>query len=272
MRSALFAGSVVACSLDVEYLRSGHGNVGGSGGSSDQGGAGGGGVSGSGGSFSTSEGGGGGASGSAMTGGKGGSEADADVDVSADASAGDASDATESGVAIDATVCAPGMCKRVFVSDKPPAPSAKLGSVAVVDAFCQSTADAMRFGGMWKAWISDSSTSPSVRFARANVPYLLLDGTPIAANWTSLTSSTIMHAIDLSELGRRFTGGDNQEVWTGTMPSGASSGNSCGNWTNESGNTPYATIGVTNVTNGAWTNLYDQFCNRTTLRVYCFEQ
>ena len=101
---------------------------------------------------------------------------------------------------------------------------------------------------------------------------MLLDGTTVAANWTALTSSTIQHAIDLSELGRRFSDNNNQEVWTGTMPSGVSSGSSCGNWTNETANTPYATIGVTNVTNGAWTNLYDQFCNRTTLRVYCFEQ
>jgi hypothetical protein len=76
----------------------------------------------------------------------------------------------------------------------------------------------------------------------------------------------------MSELRRRFNDANNQEVWTGTMPSGLSSGSSCANWTNESGNPPYATIGVTNVSNGAWTNLYDQFCNRTTLRVYCFEQ
>jgi hypothetical protein len=270
LRGALFAGSVVACSLDVEYLRSGAKNAGGSGGSGDQGGAAGDGASGSGGSTtSTSEGGAGGAS---LTGGKGGSEADANPDVSADADAGNASDVTESGTTFDASVCAPGACKRVFVSDKPPAPSAKLGSVAMADAFCQSTAAAVKLGGTWKAWISDATTSPSIRFARANVPYVLLDGTQIAANWTSLTSSTLMHAINMSELGRRFTGGDGQEVWTGTMPSGAPSGNSCGNWTNESANPPYATIGGTDVTNGAWSNLYDQFCNRTTLRVYCFEQ
>jgi hypothetical protein len=205
----------------------------------------------------------------------GGDESESDAEAGDVASEGDAvarSDAIESGTVIDASVCAPGACKRVFVSDRPPAPSAKLGSVAAADAFCQSTADGVRFGGLWKAWLSDSSTSPSIRFARASVPYVLLDGTMIAANWNALTSSTLLHAIDMSELGRRFNDANNQEVWTGTMPSGLSSGNSCGNWTNESANLPYATIGVTNVTNGAWTNLYDQFCNRTTLRVYCFEQ
>jgi hypothetical protein len=212
-----------------------------------------------------------GGAGGGAEGGSGGSQADAGMDGMAEAGA-DASDTHESGIPIDGSVCAPNTCKRVFVSDRPPAPSAKLGSVTVADTFCQSTADAVRLGGMWKAWISDSSTSPSVRFARANVPYVLLDGTIVAANWTALTSSTLMHAIDMSELGRRFNDANNQEVWTGTMPSGLSSGNSCGNWTNDTANTPYATIGVTNVTNGAWTNLYDQFCNRTTLRVYCFEQ
>src|SRR5947207_13390067 len=116
---ALGLASVLDCSIDVEYLRSGGGNPGGGAGMAggERGGA-----AGSGGWTDTGIGGAGGPDGSGMMGGRGGSEMDASLDgTMSDGEAGDASDAIESSIEFDASVCAPGACKRVFVSDKPPA-------------------------------------------------------------------------------------------------------------------------------------------------------
>jgi hypothetical protein len=170
-------------------------------------------------------------------------------------------------------VCAPGACKRVFVSANSPVPSGNLGSVAAMDAYCQSLANANRLGGTWKVWLSESDpmTAPSVRFTHATVPYRLLDGNVVANNWTSLTSGTLAHAINVTEDGLPVESGS-LEVWTGTTAAGTYSGNACANWTNATANLPNADVGVTNQTGAGWTKVYLQFCNRTTIHVYCFEQ
>ena len=62
------------------------------------------------------------------------------------------------------------------------------------------------------------------------------------------------------------------EVWTGTNPNGTYSGSACSNWTNETMSMPYATVGLTNESGPGWTQKWDQYCNRTTIHVYCFEQ
>jgi hypothetical protein len=179
----------------------------------------------------------------------------------------DAGTGPDSGV-----VCAPGTCKRVFLSLSSPAPSGKLGGVAAVDTFCQMAADAKRLGGTWRAWISDTTTSPSTRFTRATVPYRLLDGSAIAANWTVLAGGTLQHAINIHEDGTSPPPAAVYEVWTGTNPNGTYSGHACANWTNDTNMAPTGDVGVTSVANSGWTNIYQQFCDRTTNHVYCFEQ
>jgi hypothetical protein len=170
-------------------------------------------------------------------------------------------------------ICAPGTCKRVFVSLLPPAPSGKLGSAVATDSFCQTAANAKSLGGTWKAWLSDSSTSPSARFTHATVSYRLLDGSTIASNWTSLTSGTLQHPINIHEDGTSLPAGTVYEVWTGTNPNGTfSTGNSCGDWTNNTASAPFGEVGVTDLANGGWTAIYQQACDRTTEHVYCFEQ
>jgi hypothetical protein len=178
----------------------------------------------------------------------------------------------DAGIGDSGAVCAPGTCKRVFVSLSSPAPAGKLGGVAAVDTFCQTAANAKALGGTWRAWISDTTTSPSTRFTRASVPYRLLDGSTIAANWTGLTSGTLQHAINVHEDGTPVAPAQVYEVWTGTRTNGTYSGNACANWTNDTNVAPTGDVGVTSVANAGWTNIYQQFCDRTTIRVYCFEQ
>ncbi|MCB1058064.1 MAG: hypothetical protein KDD11_21405, partial [Acidobacteria bacterium] len=46
------------------------------------------------------------------------------------------------------------------------------GGLAGADAFCQSLADAVSLGGTFKAWLSDSTTSPADRFAHRSESYV----------------------------------------------------------------------------------------------------
>jgi hypothetical protein len=162
-----------------------------------------------------------------------------------------------------------GTSKTVFVSSVLTA-DAKFGSLAAADALCQSLADGATLGGTWKAWLSDQREWPATRFTHAAVPYRLRDGTIVANDWAALTSGTLAHAIDHDETGALATGVT--EVWTGTNPDGTYEGDSCKNWTSNGPNPFVGSVGLFDSTDSTWTNVYLQFCDRTMLRVYCFEQ
>jgi len=157
---------------------------------------------------------------------------------------------------------------RVFVTDS--FQSANLGGPTGADKICQMAANAQTLGGMWRAWISTPAASASARLTHATVPYRLLDGTKVANNWTDLTDGSLAHAIDLSEQGNTLTGG---EVWTSTNSNGtAATPNGCKGFTSNAGGAPYAEVGLLSSKTGTWTHVYQQFCNRTNVRLYCFEQ
>jgi hypothetical protein len=163
--------------------------------------------------------------------------------------------------------------KRIFVTAKALANGGfAMGSVAEADRFCQAAAAEHHFGGAWRAWISDSHSSPDLRFTHSERAYRLLDGTLVASNWAELTGGTLAHAIDLMESGTRVPMDAYLEVWTGTAPSGASSGYTCSDWTNTSNALPYADVGTVGRKDSAWTQAYRQFCDRSNIHLYCFEQ
>jgi hypothetical protein len=163
--------------------------------------------------------------------------------------------------------------KRVFVTTKAlPNGGFSMGSVAEADRFCQAAADERHFGGTWRAWISDSHSSPAARFATADAVYRLLDGTLVASTWVELTSGTLAHAIDLMDSGMWVPLQARLEVWTGTAPTGSFSGYDCADWTNTSPNLPYADVGTVGRKDNGWTQAYRQFCDRTNIHLYCFEQ
>jgi hypothetical protein len=167
-----------------------------------------------------------------------------------------------------APLCGSGECRAVFLS--PPFGVAELAGVAAADARCQALASAADLGGTFRAWLSDDATSPSARFTHAAVPYRLVNGTTIANGYTDLTDGSLAHAIDADVHGATIAGVD--EVWTGTSADGTSEGSSCASWTNATSSTPHAVVGVTNATDASFTEIYYQFCDRTGLRLYCFEQ
>jgi len=205
----------------------------------------------------------------AGTSGAGGIEAGSDAIIVLDTGANDAPrDEPTSGDA--GGLCQGGACKRVFVSSQPSRSGANLGGLTGADAFCQSMANTNQLGGTWKAWLSDPTTSASARLTHAAVPYVLLDGSTVAANWSALTSGTLAHTIDLSEDGTVHTA--ILEVWTATTSAGAYSGRSCSAWTSNAPGSTTADVGLASETNGDWTNRYQQYCDRTNVHLYCFEQ
>jgi hypothetical protein len=144
-----------------------------------------------------------------------------------------------------------------------------LGGFAGADAKCQTLATGASLGGTWKAWISDTGSSPSTRFARATVGYRLLDGSLVAANWTALTSGTLAHAIDLDEGGKPFS--IPSEVWTATTTTGTLDLDGCMSFTSNLATVTTTIEGLCNATDSTWTNKYLQFCDRNA-HLYCFEQ
>jgi len=140
------------------------------------------------------------------------------------------------------------------------------GSLGGADVLCQNAATNASLAGTFKAWMSDSTTSAASRLTHATVPYVLVDGTRIADDWTDLTDGTIQHGINKNEYG----GGHSTGVFTGTGTSGAISGGNCSNWTVSSGNST-AESGNTDSTNGNWTAGTGERC-RYLDGIYCFEQ
>ncbi len=121
--------------------------------------------------------------------------------------------------------CESGICtepqqnvKRVFVTSI--GHNGNFGGVAGADSFCQQRADAAGLSGVYKAWLSAATvnTSPSARFVKANVPYVLVNGTVIANNWADLTNGSINVPLNLTEFGEVPTTGT--LIWSYTRIDG----------------------------------------------------
>ncbi len=157
---------------------------------------------------------------------------------------------------------------RVFVTSSPV--PADFGGAVAADSECQSVATGQGLGGAWKAWVSDTKTSPAARFFQAPGPYVLVDGTVVASDWAELTSGGLKHAIDLDEQGAPAP---SFEAWTGTLTSGVAdpSGKFCADWTStQASDTPY--VGASYGLDATWSELWLQFCDRQDIHLFCFEQ
>jgi hypothetical protein len=161
--------------------------------------------------------------------------------------------------------------KYVFLTSSaiPANLGAALGNGArAYDTQCGTIATGRGFQGTWMAWISDSTTSPSVRFSQPLVNYLQLDGTVVAAGWAGLIASS-GPSITVTELLASMSG---SEVWTATDGTGAFTGASCSDWTTlvHSPSTT-ATVGVAG-SGSTWTSDYAQYCDYGYQHLYCFQQ
>ena len=144
-------------------------------------------------------------------------------------------------------------------------------------------------GGVWKAWLSDSTTSASSRLNHYNGTFMRMDCAVVANNWTDLTDGTLQNPINVNEKGEVIpysTGGTAYEgipysnAWTSTFANGEIDTNynhsydygSCTSWT-YGDTSPYVggQFGQAYVTNNFWSEGGGGYCYPE-MKLYCFEQ
>jgi hypothetical protein len=169
--------------------------------------------------------------------------------------------------------------KRVFVSSQ--IFTGALGGLSGANDKCQALATASGRTGTYMAWLSDTENSPSTTFTRSEDPYVLVNGTRIADDWTDLTTRGLRNPIVLDQNGipGPFTsspcGITNDWVHTATSRDGTANliGGHCSNWTLPLGRGSWGrftqvsfewTAGCVNIVD------LDDCAGRNAL--YCFEQ
>jgi len=171
---------------------------------------------------------------------------------------------------IDDTTC---VSKVVFATSA--AFQGDLGGVAGADALCQAAASNAGLSGTFLAWISSNAANdPESRFAQSLGPYVLVDDTILADNWSDLTDGSLDAPIDLDEFGSPRSG----TVWTGTASDGtvvlggSQAGSACLGWTtNVGGFTEVGLVGSTSESDFNWTANGSGACIFSN-GLYCFEQ
>lgn len=151
------------------------------------------------------------------------------------------------------------------------------GGLAGADALCMRLATAARLPGeTYRAWMSTVDLAAADRLTHSAVPYKLIDGTTVAADWDDLTDGALDHPIGLDERGRSVDG----SAWTFTLHTGERPAWSptddpmrnprrdCGGWLDHG----VGGTGVTSARAPVWTDGDGAASCDTELHVYCVEQ
>ena len=148
-----------------------------------------------------------------------------------------------------------------------------LGGLAGADALCQGLASAAGLPGTYRAWLSDSTGSPSTRFTRSTIPWVMpvgsTGGVILANDWADLTDGSIDARFGMTEAGVSVP--DNIP-FTNTTGSGTEwNGNDCGDWTSALAGSSgaYGNTGFT--TEGVWTQSGSGGACNVLHRYYCFQ-
>jgi len=143
--------------------------------------------------------------------------------------------------------------RTVFVSDIDY--EALMGGIEGADDLCKTQAAIhdLPNPGRYRAWLSDSTSSPSTRFTTQDARYVSPIGTTIASDWDDLTdgelASPIEHTADGESLGI-------VPIWTATTPSGEGVGEDlyCDDWTVDDED-KVTHKGASGALDGSWTKL-----------------
>ena len=142
-----------------------------------------------------------------------------------------------------------------------------LGGLIGADALCNALAAAATtpLTGTFKAWLSDSVSSPSTSFTQTAM-FVLVNGTAIANNWADLIDGSLLSPINRDESGNFVL--SSLGSWTGTNTNGTASAARCNNWTE-----PLALTGSGGlfVADSRWTAAGSSKCG-TLRHIYCFQQ
>ncbi len=185
----------------------------------------------------------------------------------------------DAGVVTSMDAGVPGDFRRVFVTST--TYSGNLGGLSGADAKCQTRAQAAGLSGTYKAWLSTSGAngSPATRFARATVPYRLVNGALIANDWSDLVDGRLSAPIDRTELGTSPTATSAPcttttplaVVFTATRVTGEALvgvDQTCAAWTSSTG---LASFGSTGTNLAPWTAGCSGGCSFVAA-LFCFEQ
>lgn len=180
--------------------------------------------------------------------------------------------------------------KRVFVTST--THNGNLGGLDEADNKCQSAADGVGLGGIWKAWLSDSNVSAAGRLVHNEGPYIRFDNAVIANDWADLTDGSIQNPINVTEKNIAFPVERAEYVWVGTTTDGNIASIhckvnkelckiinlNCQDWHSLSyisSDWVQGSVGYAWQSNYRWSGGLDRvpymICN-TKLHLYCFEQ
>lgn len=182
--------------------------------------------------------------------------------------------------------------KVVFLSSQAYDPQS-IGGLIGADSKCQSLAQRAKLHGVFKAWLSDSTQSPSTRFTQSPPPgdwdYRLVDNAEVATDWVALTSGSIQTPINVDEMGFKTPSDRTIShppvpallVWTntntdGTVPHSSALNLSffdCKDWTSNYHFKEGVMVGNAYGAGIDWTSLQSlYFCDSGSFRLYCFQQ
>ena len=174
---------------------------------------------------------------------------------------------------------------RVFITSGEYA--GNLGGLTGADDACQAEATAAGLSGSFMAWLSDSTDSPSTRFARNGGPYVRVDGVVIAHDWADLTDGAIDAPVNVTAAGQVLTlewsSSANFSVWTATYPDGTPNTYCfdgcayCDDWSSTSDTVLGSTADYRVINNsdspGSWSCAGPELnCSIYTAHLFCFEQ
>jgi len=158
-----------------------------------------------------------------------------------------------------------------------------LSGLDLADLRCQTLANDAEFQGVFQAWLSDSTKSPSDRFKTAPTvenpdgfvgSFQLQDGALVAMGWTGLTSdSDLMSPINLDQTGTLVKMGT---VWSNTVANGMAKVEmteyNCNSWSSSS-DMVFGRPGGADYTDSKWTDFNAMFPNPCSnmLHLYCFQ-
>ncbi len=158
-----------------------------------------------------------------------------------------------------------------------------MGGLAGADAICQTEANAAGLAGTFKAFLSDNKTSAADRLTHSSIPYELVNGTPIAANWQDLVDGIISNPLNITASGISVSG----YVWTGSdrdgskatyrssdYPYGYQLDLTCDNWTMDTASFHYVGARGNSDDPRAWLDWWqgDGSSCGSYLGLYCIEQ
>ncbi|MBK8172311.1 MAG: hypothetical protein IPK60_18470 [Sandaracinaceae bacterium] len=154
--------------------------------------------------------------------------------------------------------------------------SEPMSGIAAADRLCNAIAVELSLGGpSWRAWLSDSVEGDAVDRMVGEGPWVNMAGETVFPDRNALKNAAPLATLAYNEMGMRITSGATTPsghlgFWTGTAPGGASTSDTCIDWTT-SFNTSSGTVGdlASNATN--WSAIEVLPCT-TGMRILCVEQ